>query len=729
MRQECGNVLSLKDVPVTGFRYILDYLYTGTLEVKGIYIHDVLAAAQYLEVRDIEKACLDYQYYKGMSASAPISTHQLAPVIDNPAPVSMPPSTPSTDNMTYTPPMAVATQGQLYSSPIMPALTHSQLSAQCTTPSLHITPNLTFDTNYIEDYLKLIESMQGEQVTPQSSSHSPHRDYSRMPANYQDTTQYTSQYLPQTTHNTCVKSVGFPNVASHSGQFSAEDVRKTILSVLSQEKFDDSRDSDVSVGGHLTTTTTAGTLPSISQIVSQHRMHHVTHVTKEPPLLLPENGLEPPHAAPTHHHTPKPDDLTADMEEEEEIEEEDEEETQEIQDKEELVMEEVVGEVKSEPKDGVEIEQPSPSPPILVSKKDKRQKRKKKTPVKLNKQERMDSDEEQGDRPGKEEEEGEDTSREVVAVKRLRSIGRPRLNRVLRTERMRRRRRGMKSHPACDRCGRHFVKQEALNKHMLLHDQEMLYSCHVCGLKYARPGELTRHLRKHSVETYQCQDCAVNFKDPKEYKKHMQTSHGQIKAFVCSFIGCNFKADKPSNLEKHAAIHSDIKLYMCPKCGKSFAQPNGLRSHLRSCLQQRNYLCDICGSKFNHLQSLKSHRLLHTGEKPHTCKDCGARFTDHRNFKRHRRIHDNLFPYPCMHCEKSFRHSNSLKAHLKTHNVNPQRLANTDIREAIFAPPSPCVDPTANQLRDSINLAMTDRKLHSLHAYCPPEPSLSVNKA
>ena len=258
-----------------------------------------------------------------------------------------------------------------------------------------------------------------------------------------------------------------------------------------------------------------------------------------------------------------------------------------------------------------------------------------------------------------------------------------------------------------------------------------LYSCHVCGLKYARPGELTRHLRKHSEETYSCQPCMLDFKDPKEYKKHMQVNHNEAKAFYCTFIGCNFKADKPSNLEKHAAIHSDVKLYVCPRCGKDFAQPNGLRSHLRSCLQQRNYLCDICGSKFNHLQSLKSHRLLHTGEKPHSCKDCGAKFTDHRNFKRHRRIHDNLFPYPCIHCEKRFRHSNSLKAHLKTHNISP--ASHTDIREAIFAQPfsghlsKTFSDHSANQLRDSINLDMTERKLHPL-PYCP-EPPMSINKA
>ncbi|KAK2165364.1 hypothetical protein LSH36_51g01009 [Paralvinella palmiformis] len=219
----------------------------------------------------------------------------------------------------------------------------------------------------------------------------------------------------------------------------------------------------------------------------------------------------------------------------------------------------------------------------------------------------------------------------------------------------------------CNKCGREFVRADALESHLEQHEKCALLSCHVCNQKFARVSEMTRHMRDHTAEFFRCQHCESEFQSSKDYKQHMDSVHKEVRAFSCTYSGCQYRAARLSNLEKHMAIHADMKRYHCNRCGKSFAQPNGLRSHQKSCLQERGYLCDICGAKFNYLQSMKSHRLLHTGEKPYECSDCGAKFTDPRNLKRHRRIHDNLYPYKCPQCEKRFRHSNSLKAHTNTH--------------------------------------------------------------
>lgn len=194
-------------------------------------------------------------------------------------------------------------------------------------------------------------------------------------------------------------------------------------------------------------------------------------------------------------------------------------------------------------------------------------------------------------------------------------------------------------------------------------------SCKVCFKKFTRASELTRHSRCHSSQTYTCQHCSLEFVNPLLFKRHSVCMHGERQAFVCPQPDCTFKSDRLSNVEKHAVIHTDVKMFTCAKCGKSFAQDNGLRSHLLSCTQARSFLCDLCGAKFNHLQSMRSHRRVHTGEKPYRCSDCGSQFADHRNYKRHRRIHENIFPYQCLFCNKHFRHSNSLKAHLSMHNI------------------------------------------------------------
>jgi uncharacterized Zn-finger protein len=194
-------------------------------------------------------------------------------------------------------------------------------------------------------------------------------------------------------------------------------------------------------------------------------------------------------------------------------------------------------------------------------------------------------------------------------------------------------------------------------------------ACATCGKKCTRASALTRHARSHAALTFRCSLCDVSFSNPIEYKRHAVSEHGSQRVFKCTFDGCQFAADRLSTVERHAVIHSQVHVHSCNRCGRTFAQENGLHSHLRSCLETRSYLCDLCGAAFNHLQSMQSHRRVHTGEKPFQCTDCGSHFADYRNLKRHRRIHDNTFPYVCVVCSKKFRHSNSLKSHLASHQV------------------------------------------------------------
>ena len=752
LRQECGEVLALKELSVSGFRTILEFLYTGTLKLDIVHIHEVLTAAQFLEIRQVEKACLDYQYYKGVGTAnlngGTDSTVSVAPSSATSLPLApaetVTPSTLSdgpgfrggaTLQMGGPPGLYHAPTG--VTPPPAPVPPSEALPPTSTQPPpvqpTGVTSSLGFDTNYIEDYLKLIESLQGTSEAHQgaalsssvTSRYTTCRDMPRPPTQITDTRFVSPSQQPLTSPvgSSTPKPLSFPTTSGQGTPYSAEDMRKTILSVLSQERFEDEEQppppptevtvdkyggnsssdpngnigcgtndhgskQEVDVGPPTLTPEPTCILPSIINIVPHHR--------RKPPELteaIPSSQLTQsiPNQAPSSIHSDVSTHQT--VESDSELDNNDEGMIQDESDSEqapECLVTQSQTEIQSitekdirikiKLKDidlkKVKLESPASSKDSDSQEKvqerpkgsKRQQKRKKKIPVKLNRQETMDSDEEESSRIHVKEESDETPSSGTV-----RRRGRPRKDQTKPLKK-----RSSAGSPGgrrvtCDQCGRVFGKQELLDKHMEMHQNALLFACHVCGMKYARPAELTRHQRAHSDETYRCDECSSEFADPRDFKKHMEL-HGIEKPFFCTYPSCGFRSGKPSIVEKHAVIHSGIKMHPCNQCGKLFAQPSGLRSHLRSCLQQRAYLCDFCGSSFNHLQSLKSHRMLHTGEKPYWCHDCGARFTDHRNFKRHRRIHDGAFPYPCTHCDKSFRHSNSLKAHLKTHGIHANNI-------------------------------------------------------
>ena len=70
MHQDSGDVLSLKDLTMNGFRVVVEYMYSGVLRLDAALVQEVLVASQYLELRDVEKACLEF--YKSTGAEAPL---------------------------------------------------------------------------------------------------------------------------------------------------------------------------------------------------------------------------------------------------------------------------------------------------------------------------------------------------------------------------------------------------------------------------------------------------------------------------------------------------------------------------------------------------------------------------------------------------------------------------------------------------------------------------------
>ena len=753
MRQECGNVLSLEDVTLNGFRVLMDFMYSGMLKVESVYMQDVLAAAQYLDIREVEKTCLEIMSHMGTQSIGDPQQHLRAMVFASSGGLdieqSLPQPTvlvqPTTSISQPVTPVPHTSQTMSSSPPTLPCSPpepvhpdppvtggHASSPAENTPPtntSLPITqlqPSQTFtapiagmavDTNYIEDYLKLIESLQGEpgsQAGPHSkviqiSNHLDRSDIASHPNSDMGSQSrvensctiplatnaahsYTQSSSISSTHkllgvqkgmNSCrnVSDSSLPSSASArsvapGNLYSAEDVRRTILSVLSQEKFGEGEEEE--------------------NIKNNCQVYDRENVPLTALLNMDPVDQEGEHEGDGHEHIDEQGSLInsslSDNSDGEQNELEDQTESSDNRESRPSIILSQMAELEPAAlKFKIHQTKPDPEGHIVLSK----QKRKIKTPVRVDRKAVADvtcSDTE-----------GRINDIKVVTLKKKAKRNKTfidihskskKSNKVallpedgIKTKPLKKRLKlKIKRRNVCDKCGREFYKQESLDKHKELHDLNQMHSCHVCCQKFARPCELTRHLRTHSAEVFKCPLCDVEYIEPTAYRQHMVSVHQESKAFFCQYVGCKFRSTKLSNVEKHSVIHSDVKTFQCHQCGRKFAQANGLRSHVRSCLEQRSYLCDICGAKFNHLQSMKNHRRLHTGEKPHQCHDCGAKFTDHRNYKRHRRIHENIFPYPCTICNKKFRHSNSLKAHVQTHikQINPDSF-NMKIKAAFEA--------------------------------------------
>ncbi|KAH8691519.1 hypothetical protein BGW36DRAFT_53950 [Talaromyces proteolyticus] len=88
-------------------------------------------------------------------------------------------------------------------------------------------------------------------------------------------------------------------------------------------------------------------------------------------------------------------------------------------------------------------------------------------------------------------------------------------------------------------------------------DPVPIFRCDICQATYARPGDLNRHLKKHT-RPYECDECGSRFGLRSDLDRHRRALHRSIvtnRTYSCSMLGCTRSYIRKDHLIRHMKSH------------------------------------------------------------------------------------------------------------------------------------------------------------------------------
>ncbi|CAG5052465.1 unnamed protein product [Parnassius apollo] len=175
------------------------------------------------------------------------------------------------------------------------------------------------------------------------------------------------------------------------------------------------------------------------------------------------------------------------------------------------------------------------------------------------------------------------------------------------------------------------IRGERLKKNT--DNKTMSLMCKICLKVLANQLTYDHHMQRHNGCRYICEHCGKGFPVQAELKIHQVVRHGTGPYLQCHH--CSFKAPRKFDLIEHERIHTGERPYTCDKCGLTFRRRGIWKKHLIYHMEKK-IQCTQCPRKFYQRGEMLAHaNNVHHRVYVYLCNKCGATYAKPATVRRH----------------------------------------------------------------------------------------------
>ncbi|XP_046408074.1 zinc finger protein 569-like [Ischnura elegans] len=133
----------------------------------------------------------------------------------------------------------------------------------------------------------------------------------------------------------------------------------------------------------------------------------------------------------------------------------------------------------------------------------------------------------------------------------------------------------------CSKCGKRFMVKWYYRTHVrVCQSGELLHKCGACGKGFMNRSHLKLHLLSHDPEKrFACHLCPKRYSHSSNLFIHVRNFHLKLKLFECGI--CKKRFTFMGNLRVHYSVHSDHRPFKCQHCEKHFKSKASMYSHTK----------------------------------------------------------------------------------------------------------------------------------------------------